>query len=120
MFPSLAVPMPFSCPVCVSGGKNAESQCESNVRMEQCNTYQGQTYKDPVCAAFKMNDGSYFQRFCSSREQYNNEKSGCEEDGYCTIAMCEESACKAELPGSGITTFLRWSDLSKVTRICSG
>ena len=54
-----------------------------------------------------MNDGRFFERFCSSREEYNNEKSDCEEDGDCAVVMCEELGCKAEFSGSGITTFLR-------------
>ena len=109
--------MPFSCPVCVGDGENAESDCESSMRTEECNNYLEQPIKDPVCVAFKMNDGSYFERFCYNND--NHLKSECEEAGDCTVVMCKESDCKAEFPGSGITTFFRWSDLSKVTRICS-
>ena len=112
--------MLFSCPVCEGAGENAESDCENSIRMKVCNTHSGQPIKDPVCAFAKMNDGSYFERSCSSREDFKDVKSDCEEYGDCTVVMCEESKCKAEFPGSGNTTFFRWSYLAKVTRICSG
>ena len=96
--------MPFSCQVCEG---QQDSDCENSIRMKECKTYSGEFIEDPVCAAFKMNDGRFFERFCSSREEYNNDKSDCEEDGDCTVVMCEESGCKAEFSGSGITTFLR-------------
>ena len=55
-----------------------------------------------------MNDGSYFQRLCLFREQFNNDKPDCEENGLCTTVICEESTCKAEFIGSGIKNFFSY------------
>ena len=45
-------------------------------------------------------------RYCASKDAFEEQNQECNEtilNGYeCTVAMCEESGCKAELPKSGM------------------
>ncbi|KAL9956054.1 hypothetical protein ACROYT_G037474 [Oculina patagonica] len=87
---------PFMCPECLAKGENAESECEANIENKLCRL------NDPVCVLGVRHTGSEtgIIRTCYTRATYNRIKNDCEKSGECSIAMCDTSGCKAELPTS--------------------
>ena len=84
---------------------DANTNCDKEITMEDC----WEEDLDPVCMVVGGSsttwDGdryAYIDRFCVSREMFNERKASCESTAafHCTVAMCEETGCKAKLPGN--------------------
>ena len=89
----------FMCPACSGDGENADSDCDTNIKNKPCQE------QDPVCVLIVSTASSpqkHRGRGCASRADYTALKDECERQGICSVAMCETSGCKAELPSSGI------------------
>ena len=88
----------------------AEQACDGNQRSQVCHD------KNSICIAFYRNEGGLhlFSRHCASRDGFEKSKMRCDKSiltgRECTVAMCEESGCTAELPvhKPGTCIYMLW------------
>ncbi|XP_078382917.1 uncharacterized protein LOC144665549 [Oculina patagonica] len=88
---------PFSCPSCQG---NSLKACDDNIENEEC-----EDWDEPVCVLGRITNTKWktqtYERYCYSREDYNDLKDYCDSNpAACTMAMCDQSGCYAELANS--------------------
>ena len=81
--------------------EEALKACDDSIEVVVCDE------KKPVCMVNHDNYGDLhtISRYCASKDYFEEQNQKCDRttilDGYeCTVAMCEESGCTAELPKS--------------------
>ncbi|XP_078382857.1 uncharacterized protein LOC144665501 [Oculina patagonica] len=85
-------PRPFLCPEC--------DDCSvQSIKNKPC------TEEDPVCLLLVSTKSSPLPskvnvRTCYSRKIYEDQKRYCKTTGFCDVAICDTSGCKAEIPTS--------------------
>ena len=90
----------FGCQTCWEGRGNTKEEalkaCYYSSKIAVCNQ------EKPVCMVRHRDHGFLHQisRYCASKDAFEEEKQECYDE--CTVAMCEESGCTAELPKSGM------------------
>jgi len=102
------VAAPFVCPTCVAQGENADIDCDDNIELKPC-----LWERDPVCMLLVIPPSISMDiprkirvRMCTSRDSYKMSKALCDYvKGVCMVAMCDTSACKAELPPEGMLSY---------------